>query len=75
MAFPGGGADGQAGRPLRAEEDVGRATGQAAMFAVWFFITDFQGYVAMAVGMEVIGALGGAAHGAYTIDVLPPTSG
>ncbi|MEJ7706760.1 MAG: MFS transporter [Nocardioidaceae bacterium] len=48
------------------------ATGQAAMFAVWPFITDFQGYVAMAVGMEVIGALGGAAHGAYTIDVLPP---
>ncbi|HEX2772988.1 MAG TPA: MFS transporter, partial [Micromonosporaceae bacterium] len=48
------------------------ATGQAAMFAVWPFITDFNGYVAMAVGMEVIGALGGAAHGAYTIDVLPP---
>jgi MFS family permease len=48
------------------------ATGQAAMFAVWPFITDFKGYVAMAVGMEVIGALGGAAHGAYTIDVLPP---
>ena len=48
------------------------ATGQAAMFAVWPFITDFQGYVAMAVGMEVIGALGGAAYGAYTIDVLPP---
>ncbi|MDO9495154.1 MAG: MFS transporter [Nocardioides sp.] len=48
------------------------ATGQAAMFAVWPFITDFRGYVLMAVGMEVIGALGGAAHGAYTIDVLPP---
>jgi MFS family permease len=48
------------------------AAGQAAMFSVWPFITDFQGYVAMAVGMEVIGALGGAAHGAYTIDVLPP---
>ncbi len=48
------------------------AAGQAAMFAVWPFITDFQGYVAMAVGMEVIGALGGAAFGAYTIDVLPP---
>ena len=48
------------------------ATGQAAMFAVWPFITDFQGYVVMAVGMEVIGALGGAAYGAYTIDVLPP---
>ncbi len=47
------------------------ATGQAAMFSVWPFITDFQGYVLMAVGMEVIGALGGAAHGAYTIDVLP----
>jgi hypothetical protein len=26
----------------------------------------------MAVVMEVIGALGGTAHGAYTIDVLPP---
>lgn len=48
------------------------AAGQAAMFALWPFITDFKGYVAMAVGMEVIGALGGAAHGAYTIDVLPP---
>jgi MFS family permease len=47
------------------------AIGQAAMFSVWPFITDFQGYVLMAVGMEVIGALGGAAHGAYTIDVLP----
>src|SRR3712207_1316018 len=47
------------------------ATGQAAMFAVWPFTTDFQGYVAMAVAMEVIGALGGAAHGAYTIGVLP----
>jgi MFS family permease len=48
------------------------ATGQAAMFAVWPFIGDFRGYVAMAVGMEVIGALGNAAHGAYTIDALPP---
>ncbi|CUR54958.1 putative MFS transporter [metagenome] len=47
------------------------ATGQAAMFAVWPFITDFRGYVLMAVGMEVIGTLGNAAHGAYTIDVLP----
>ncbi len=48
------------------------AIGQAAMFSVWPFITDFHGYAAMAVGMEVVGALGGAAHGAYTIDVLPP---
>jgi MFS family permease len=48
------------------------AIGQAAMFAVWPFIHDFKGYVAMAVGMEVVGALGGAAHGAYTIGVLPP---
>lgn len=47
------------------------AMGQAAMFSVWPFITGFQGYVGMAVGMEVIGALGGAAYGAYTIDVLP----
>ncbi len=48
------------------------ATGQAAMFAFWPLITDFRGYVVMAVGMEVMGALGGAANGAYTIDVLPP---
>jgi len=48
------------------------AAGQAAMFAVWPFVETFQGYVAMAVVMEVIGALGGAAHGAYTIDALPP---
>jgi MFS family permease len=48
------------------------AAGQAAMFSVWPLITGFGGYVSMAVGMEVIGALGGAAYGAYTIDVLPP---
>jgi MFS family permease len=48
------------------------AAGQGAMFAVWPFIDSFAGYVAMAVVMEVLGALGGAAHGAYTIDVLPP---
>ena len=48
------------------------SVGQAAMFSVWPFITDFEGYLAMAVGMEVIGSLGGAAYGAYTIDVLPP---
>jgi MFS family permease len=48
------------------------AVGQAAMFSVWPFITDFRGYLVMAIGMEVIGALGQAAHGAYTIDALPP---
>ncbi|MBU2076377.1 MAG: MFS transporter [Actinobacteria bacterium] len=48
------------------------AFGQAATFAVWPFVESFAGYVAMAVAMEVVGALGGAAHGAYTIDVLPP---
>ncbi|WP_395693944.1 MFS transporter [Nocardioides sp.] len=48
------------------------ALGQSAMFAFWPFVGDFHGYVLMAVGMEVLGALGGAAHGAYTIDVLPP---
>ena len=47
------------------------AAGQAGMFALWPLISGFQGYVTMAVGMEVIGALGGAAYGAYTIDVLP----
>ena len=48
------------------------ATGQAVMFCFWPFIEGFPGYLAMAVGMEVVGALGGAAYGAYTIDVLPP---
>jgi MFS family permease len=48
------------------------SAGQGAMFAVWPFIDSFQGYLAMAVTMEVIGTLGGVAHGAYTIDVLPP---
>jgi MFS family permease len=47
-------------------------TGQAAMFALWPFITSFHGYLAMAVGMEVIGALGQTAYATYTIDVLPP---
>jgi MFS family permease len=45
---------------------------QASLFALWPFIDSFTGYVAMAVTMEVVGSLGGAAHGAYTIDVLPP---
>jgi MFS family permease len=48
------------------------ATGQASLFALWPFIGGFGGYVAMAVAMEVLGSLGGASHGAYTIDVLPP---
>lgn len=47
------------------------AAGQACMFAVWPFIEGFEGYLAMAIVMEVIGSLGGAAYGAYTIDVLP----
>lgn len=45
---------------------------QAAMFALWPFIDGFAGYVAMAVAVEVAGTLGSTAHGAYTIDVLPP---
>ncbi len=48
------------------------SAGQGAMFAVWPFIDTFQGYLMMAVVMEVVGALGNVAHGAYTIDVLPP---
>ena len=47
------------------------AAGQAAMFLFWPFITDFQGYLLMAVAMEVIGVLGNVAFHAYTIDVLP----
>lgn len=48
------------------------AVGQAAMFTLWPFIDSFAAYVAMAVVMEVVGGVGGAAHAAYTIDVLPP---
>ena len=48
------------------------ALGHAAGFAMWPFIDGFQGYVAMAVVMQVVGSLGGASHAAYTIDVLPP---
>ena len=44
---------------------------QAALFALWPLIDGFGGYVAMAVTMEIFGSLGGAANGAYTIDVLP----
>jgi MFS family permease len=46
--------------------------GQASLFTLWPFIDSFSGYVTMAVLMEVVGSLGGAAYGAYTIDVLPP---
>lgn len=48
------------------------ATSRAVLFAAWPFVTGFHGYVAMAVAMEVFGALGNAGRGAYTIDVLPP---
>ncbi len=48
------------------------AAGQAGLFTLWPLIDSFQGYVAMAVVMEVVGSLGGSAYGSYTIDVLPP---
>ncbi len=48
------------------------AAGQGVMYALWPFIDSFTEYVLMAIVMEVIGSLGNAAHGAYTIDVLPP---
>ncbi len=44
---------------------------QSGLFALWPFIDTFTGYAAMAIAMEVAGTLGGAAHGAYTIGVLP----
>lgn len=47
------------------------AAGQGALFTLWPFIHGFGSYVAMAVVMEVIGSLGGVAHDAYTIGVLP----
>lgn len=48
------------------------SAGQGLVFCFWPFIDSFAGYVAMAVAMEVVGSIGGAAYGAYTIDVLPP---
>ena len=64
---------GKAGGPVRAKRCWAvSAAGQASLFTLWPFIDSFTGYVAMAVTMEVVGSLGGAAHGAYTIDVLPP---
>ena len=45
---------------------------QGALFLAWPFIDSFPEYVALAVAMEIAGTLGGTAHGAYVIDVLPP---
>ncbi|MGN6782364.1 MAG: MFS transporter [Marmoricola sp.] len=47
------------------------ALGQAALFALWPFIGTLGAYLVMAAAMEVVGGLGQAAYGAYTIDVLP----
>jgi MFS family permease len=47
------------------------AAGQSGLFALWPFIDGFGKFMAMAIVMEVVGSLGGAAFGAYTIDVLP----
>lgn len=49
------------------------AFAQAALFSIWPFIDGFHGYVVMAIVMEVFATMGGAAHGAYAIDVLPAT--
>lgn len=45
---------------------------QGTLFLAWPFIDSFAQFVALAVVMEVAGSLGGAAHGAYVLDVLPP---
>lgn len=45
---------------------------QGLLFLAWPFIDSFPEYVALAVAMEVAGTLGGTAHGAYVIDILPP---
>ncbi|GLZ79590.1 MFS transporter [Actinorhabdospora filicis] len=44
----------------------------AVAFTLWPLITDFTGFVVMAVCVEVVGALGATSHGSYTLDVLPP---
>lgn len=49
------------------------AAAQGLLFLAWPFIDSFPEYVALAVAMEVAGTLGGAAHGAYVIDILPPS--
>lgn len=45
---------------------------QGALFLAWPFIDSFPQFVGLAVVMEVAGSLGGAAHAAYVLDVLPP---
>ena len=45
---------------------------QGALFLAWPFIDSFPQFIVLAVVMEVAGSLGGAAHGAYVLDVLPP---
>jgi MFS family permease len=44
---------------------------QGVLFLAWPFIDSFPQFIALAVVMEVAGSLGGAAHGAYVLDVLP----
>ena len=43
----------------------------AALYLAWPFIEGFAGYVAMMVVIELVGAAGYSAFGAYTLDVFP----
>ena len=45
---------------------------EGVLFRAWPFIDSFPQFIVLAVVMEVAGSLGGAAHGAYVLDVLPP---
>ena len=44
---------------------------QGSLFLAWPFIDSFPQFVALLIAGEVAGSLGGAAHGAYVLDVLP----
>lgn len=47
------------------------ALGTGAMYAVWPFINGFVAFLAMCVVLEAVNSAGGAARGAFILDVLP----
>ncbi|WP_312856012.1 MFS transporter [Nocardioides stalactiti] len=51
---------------------AGSTVGRAACFVALPFVDGFGQYLVVGVVFAVFGSLGGASHGAYILDVLPP---
>ncbi|WP_367650558.1 MFS transporter [Nocardioides sp. zg-DK7169] len=47
------------------------ALGTAAGYAAWPFIDGFAGFLAVSILLEVVNSAGGAARGAYVLDLVP----